>query len=223
MAVASSSRRGPSLYLGESRVLLTDIGWSVYRDLIKAKGNRAIPRLTYDDGNLELMSPSYWHEALADRLATFVLMLARGLGHPCSGAGSTTWERPELKKAKEPDACFYLDHEPMIRGLKEIDLNIHPPPDLAIEIELTRPLGAGLAVYAALGVPEVWRHDGQRLDFLHLEADGTYSTQDRGRSFPGLRSWEVLGWLQRAEAIDQANWSVEVEDWARRELAGRAG
>lgn len=221
MAMATAKRPEAGLPPGESRILLTGIDWAGFQDIVRVLDDRRVPRLTYDEGNLELMSPSYWHDAIARTLGIFVFMLARGLGRPCRDAGTTRWERPDLEKAKEADACFYLEHEPVIRGLKEIDLNIHPPPDLAIEVELTHSLADALKVYAALGVPEVWRHDGQALDFLHLEADGTYAARDRSRSFPGLRSWEVLGWVQRADAIDQAAWSAEVEDWARRELGGR--
>jgi Uma2 family endonuclease len=221
--VVTANRQAASRAEGEARVLLPGVGWSIYSDIAQALGDRSVPRLTYVDGDLELMSPSYRHEMLACGLATFVLMLARGLGLTCGGAGSTRWERQDLDKGKGPDACFYLANEPTIRGLTEIDLTIHPPPDLAVEVEITHPLTDGLSVYAALGVPEVWRYDGRSLRFLHLQADGSYAERERSRNFLGLRSWEALGWLQQADALDQAAWSVAVEDWARRELATRGG
>jgi Putative restriction endonuclease len=134
------ARGAATAAVGEARVLLTNVAWPLYQAIAGARGDRSIPRLTYVDGELELMSPSFRHETLARRLGTFILMLARGLGRPCPDAGSARWERMGLDKGKEPDACFYLGHEPAVRGLREIDLEIHPPPDLAIEVEITHAL-----------------------------------------------------------------------------------
>jgi Uma2 family endonuclease len=217
------ARGAATAAVGEARVLLTNVAWPLYQAIAGARGDRSIPRLTYVDGELELMSPSFRHETLARRLGTFVLMLARGLGRPCLDAGSTRWERMGLDKGKEPDACFYLGHEPAVRGLREIDLEIHPPPDLAIEVEITHALTDALRVYAALGVPEVWRSDGESLRFLHLRDDGTFAEREVSRNFPMLRSWEALGRLMQADESDQAAWSVAVEAWARDELARRGG
>ncbi len=119
-----------------------------------------------------------------------------------------------LAAGKEPDACFYLVNEPLARGLREIDLEIHPPPDLAIEIELTNPLSDALRVYAALGVPEVWRCGGDTLRFLHLQADGTYLEREVSRNFPDLHVHDVLTRLAAAEQTDLIAWSIEVETFA---------
>jgi Uma2 family endonuclease len=219
LTVRPRTRPKPTPIGGESRVLLPNVSWSLYRAIVEARGDRPFPLLTFLDGELELMSPSYRHETLACALRTFVLMLARGLGLPCRGAGSTLWERVGLDKGKEPDACFYLANEPATRGLTEIDLAIHPPPDLAVEVEISRPLTDALRVYAALGVPEVWRCDGEALRFLHLRDVGTYVESETSRSFPTLRAPEAMGWIARADEVDQATWSVAVEEWARRELA----
>ena len=167
----------------ESRVLLTNISWPLYQAIADAKGDKPSPRLSYLEGSLELVSPSYWNEALVGNLRSFVLSIARGLRRPCRCAGSTRWERAGVSAGKEPDVCFYLEHEPMVRGLREIDLEIHPPPDLAVEIELSHPLADAIRIYAGLGVPEIWRFDGDSLRFLHLGADGQYIERETSRSF----------------------------------------
>ena len=200
----------------EARVVLNDVSWSLYQEIAASRGGRPVPRLTYLDGVLELMSPSFRHESLSRRLGTFVLMLARGLGRPCLDAGSTRWERPELARGKEPDACFYLENEPAVRGLTEVDLSVQPPPDLAVEVELTHPLNDALGVYAGLRVPEVWTFDGRSLTFFHLDESGGYVERDESRSFPGLRARDALRRLAEADATDLASWSSAVEDWARR-------
>lgn len=216
--VPAHSRSQPE---GSSRVLLAGVGWGLFRAICESRADRPVPRVNYDAGELELTSPSSLHEVLTDRCSLFVVMLARGLGMPLRGARSTRWEREDLVKAKEPDACFYLANEHRVRGLKEIDLAVLPPPDLAIEIVLTNPLLDALRIYGALGVPEVWTFDGQAMRFLLLQADGTYAEADRSRSFPRLRAWEVAGWMSRADAIGDMAWSIEVEAWARDELARR--
>ena len=205
----------------ESRVALRGVSWSLYQAIAATRGDRSIPRLTYTGGVLELMSPSFRHETLARRLGTLVLMLCRGLGRPCLDAGSTRWEKSGVDAGKEPDACFYLAHEPIVRGLKTVDLTIHPPPDLAIEVELSHPLSDALRVYAALGIPEVWRSDGDSLHFLHLQDDGSYADRDLSRSFPTLSARDALHWVLQADERDQAAWSVEVEAWARDALSAR--
>ncbi len=168
------------------------------------------------------MSPSYYHELLSRTFNLYVLMLARGLGQTCRPAGSTRWEKFGLEAGKEPDECFYLENEPNVRGLKDIDLAIHPPPDLAIEIEITHRLNEAPHVYAALGVPEVWRCSGNALRFLHLQADDSYVERDHSRNFPDLRTGDVLNRLALADETDLIAWSITVEEFARGELARRA-
>ncbi len=205
----------------DARVLLHGVDWSLFESICASRGDRPVPRITYVDGDLELMSPSYWHECLKGYLTGFVQSLARGLQVNFRSAGSTTWQREDVIKAKEPDACFYLANEPRIRGLRDIDLTEHPPPDLAIEIVLTNPLLDALVVYGALGVPEVWTFDGQILRFLQRRQDGSYIESETSLAFPMLRAWEAVGWIMRAETLGEMQWTVEVERWAREELATR--
>lgn len=186
----------------ESRVLLTNISWSLYQAIAEAKGDRPAPRLSYLDGTLELMSPSYWHEALSRRVGIFVLMMARGLCRPCLDAGSTRWERAGVPAAKEPDVCFYLENEHVVRGLHEIDLS--------------HSLVDAHRIYSGLGVPEIWRYDGDSLRILHLGADGHDIERENSLTFPTLRASEALAQLARADDLDQTAWSTDVEDWARR-------
>ena len=90
------------------------------------------------------------------------------------------------------------------------------------EVELTHPLGDALRVYGAIGIPEVWRFGGESLRFFILNADGSYSESETSRSFPALRTRDALDWLSRAEGAEPVAWSIEVEAWARGELAARA-
>lgn len=220
--VTHEPARTASRSMAESRVLLPNVSWALFQEIARARGDRPAPRFTFVDGALELMRPSYQHESLARLTGLFVMMIARGLGRTCLGAGSTLWERAEMEVGKEPDGCFYLENEPRIRGLANVDLDIHPPPDLAIEVEISRPLRDALRVYAALGVPEVWRFDGQSLQFLHLENDGVYRRHALSRAFPTLREEDAFARLMLGDTMDQGAWSEEIETWARRELRAKS-
>jgi Uma2 family endonuclease len=200
---------------GDSRVVIRAT-WESYQAIAAGRGDRPAPRLSYRGGELELRGPSYHHESLASRVRTFVLMVARGMGRPCLDAGSTRWEREDLDAGKEPDGCFYLAHEPRVRGRETIDLQVDPPPDLALEIEFRhRQSSRDLAIYASLGVPEVWRYDGDTLQFLSLSDTGAYVESESSRNFPTLRVAAALAQLSAAATTDQATWSGAVEAWAR--------
>ena len=206
----------------EQRVLLPRLSWSAYQEIAASRGGAAVPRLAYLDGALELMSPSFRHETLARRIDAFVLGAARGLGLPCVPAGSTRWEKLGVERGKEPDGCFYLQHADSVRGKTEVDLDRDGPPDLVVEVEITSPLLDALTIYRDLGVPEVWRHDGETLTILVLDAGG-HAEPEASRALPGLRAWEAQGLLAEAETEDLTTRQVRVEAFARDELARRGG
>ena len=102
-------------------------------------------------------------------LGRIIDILAEELEIPYDAGGSTTHKREDLAKGLEPDQCYYIRNEPLIRGRMELDLTHDPPPDLAIEIDISRSSVTRLGIYAALGVPEVWRYDGEALQVQFVE------------------------------------------------------
>ena len=110
-----------------------------------------------------MMSPSFEHDAAGEMLALFIRTLAQEVKLPIKGAGSTTFRRQDLERGLEPDRCFYIRDEARIRGIRQLDLRRDPPPDLAIEVEISHRLLNRVGIYAALGVAELWRYDGKRL------------------------------------------------------------
>lgn len=121
---------------GETRLLLPAVGWQGYQRAIKLVGDRPI-RLTYDRGDLELMSPSQPHEEYGRLLGIMIQALAEELDFPCRGLRSTTWRRKAKDRGIEADECYYLANRERVRGKKTIRLGIDPPPDLAVEIDIT--------------------------------------------------------------------------------------
>jgi Uma2 family endonuclease len=209
----------------ESRFILHGIGWDGYEAMLTLLGDRPVPRLTYDRGDLELMSPSREHEAFGRLLGRMVETVTEELRIPCLALKSTTWRKKLKDRGLEADECFYLARFPQIRGKKEIDLNVDPAPDLAIEVEISRGALDRMGIYAALGVPEVWRFDGETLRVEQLQADGTYATAAASPSLPMLPLDEVVRWLRLAEEIeDHSEWGRRFRLWVREELAvGREG
>jgi Uma2 family endonuclease len=203
----------------ETRFVLRDVPWPVYERLRELPENRHV-RMTYFQGSLELMSPSQRHEEYVWRLALLLIEVVSVLGIKCKPLGSTTWKR-EGTVGKEADGCFYLASYEQVRG-KTIDLRGDPPPDLAIEVEVSRAATDALSVYAALAVPELWRFDGETLRIAERQPDGTYANRDRSVNIPALRADEIARWIHRAgELDDDIAWKQEVREWAERELAPR--
>ena len=203
-----------------NRVVLHDVSWEFYEKLRADDSNRHI-RMSYDEGELELMSPSRRHSSIEIRFSLFVVEIARKLGLKCKPLGNATWKRSGLMKGKEADGCFYFANFERIRR-KEIDLDVDPPPDLAIEVEVSRSALDSLSIYAAIGVPEIWRFDGEKFHVHRRQADGTYLEVDVSPTLPFLRPEEVVEWLVRADELDDdMEWIEQVGDWVLNVLAPR--
>ena len=168
------------------------------------------------------MTPSLDHERFRHLLGRVVDVVTEELLIPCISAGSTTWRREGLDRGLEPDECFYLANTGRVRG-KKIDLRVDPPPDLAIEIEISCSALGRMGIYAALGVPEVWRYDGETLQVERLQDDRTYATSDRSLSFPFLPLDDIVRFLQQGDAMDQGDWRRQFRAWVRDELVPSNG
>ena len=206
---------------GEHRFLLPGVDWEGYEALLKMIGDGRT-RITYDRGDVELMSPSQDHEAYAELIGRIILTVTEELRIPCCSLRSTTWRKKVVDGGLEADNCFYLASLAQVGGKKDIDLNIDPPPDLAIEIEISRSALNRLRVYAGLGVPEVWRFDGERLVVHVLQSDGVYLTATEGLGIPVLTPAAVVRWVREGESTrDHSAWGRRLRAWVLAELLPR--
>lgn len=195
--------------------LLTGMSWEFYEHLLQELNNRPI-RVTYDRGALELMSPSYRHESHARILGRMVEILAEELEMPFKGARSTTFRRKSLERGLEPDECYYIAHVSDILGKDDLDLEIDSPPDLAIEVDVTHQSIDRIPIYAALGIPEVWRFDGTRIWVYQREASGNYAEpQEQSLIFPAIPLANLLAFLSRTTETDGATWMREFRSWVK--------
>lgn len=206
---------------GEHRFVLHGVGWQGYQNLLGMVGGGST-RLTYDGGSVELMSPLIIHGRYRERLGDMVKILADELAMPRIGAGSTTFSREDLDKGLEPDTCFYFNNLERIGWKRRLDMTVDPPPDLAIEVEITRSALNRLGIYAALRVPEVWRFDGETLTVLILGADGTYAPSAVSAAFPFVPMDELVRFLLDDE-MDDGRWGRGFRAWVREVVVPRAG
>jgi Uma2 family endonuclease len=138
----------------EQRTVLHNISWQTFEALLKETGEDRGSRFAYDCGTLEIMTPLYEHENPKIQFDRFVVALAEELGIEIKSAGSTTLKRKIANRGIEPDNCYYIQNEPAVRGRQELDLETDPPPDLAIEIDITSSSVNKFGIYSALGVPD---------------------------------------------------------------------
>jgi Uma2 family endonuclease len=198
----------------DQRFVLWNVGWDTYELLLKQLGDRPV-RLTYDGQNLELMSPSRWHEIVKSILGRLVEALALELDIPLSGGGSTTFRREDLQRGLEPDECYWIANAARVRGKRELDLYVDPPPDLVIEVDISRSSLDRQGIYAKLRVPEIWRFDGQRLEVLLLQSDGQYAISPQSAAFPFLPVQELVQFIEMAEQTDDTTCLKRFQKWVR--------
>ncbi len=204
----------------EQRTYLHDISWELFENLLSEIGNNGSTRLAYYQGMLEFMTPLPEHERPIRRIDTLVVELATALNLPLDLLGSTTIKRPDLRAGKEPDACYYIQNEYLIRNKSQLDFTQDPPPDLAVEVDITNSSIDKLALYATLGIPELWRYDGKTLTFYYLN-NGNYRVVDRSVSFPMLSSPKVLEFLGDCQSLGVSNAVRSLREWIRLELNDR--
>jgi Uma2 family endonuclease len=173
----------PARSVARNRLLLYGVDWKMYRLLLRAFEERPNVRLTYDRGTLEIMSPLYKHDHDAEMLGQLVRVLTEELGMTLAAGGSVTLRRRKKRRGLEPDRCYWIANEPRIRGKKSLDLRHDPPPDLAIEVDVTHSSLDRVSIYASLGVPELWRLDNKALTIHTLGANGRYVPQSESATF----------------------------------------
>lgn len=199
--------------------VLRNVSWATYDSLTEDLADCRSPRLTYDGGMLEMMTPSTDHERVNRRLHSLVETILRAWKLKADNVGSNTFKRKDLEKGFEPDTCFYIQNVASVLGKERIDLRSDPPPDLVIEVEVTNAVINKLALYAAVGVPEVWRWDGSSVHFLVLQK-GEYAVSTESRVIQGLRSDIVSQFIRDSRTQELTEWLDAVERWARHNRRG---
>jgi Uma2 family endonuclease len=201
------------------RFILYSVPWRTYERLLRTFADRPGVRLTYDRGILELMTLSCEHETYADFLARLIVVMTEELGLPIRSGRSTTLRRRKRQRGLEPDASWWIANEARMRGKIKLDLRIDPPPDLALEVDVSRSSLNRLAIYAALQIPEVWRREAMIPICYLLGSDGRYQVSPVSRSFPGLVVADLATFLGRYGQTDENTLVREFRAWVRQRFA----
>ena len=204
----------------ERRIVLSGISWDLYEQLRENEENRNV-RMAYDQGMLELMSPSSDHEAIKELICDMIKAFTEELRIPCRSLGGTTWKSREVSKGLEPDGCFYILNHHRVCHRRHVDLVADPPPDLAVETEISRSAVRRLHIYAALGVPEIWRWRKSGLTAYSLDAGGKYAEREFSLNLPTLRVKDLEPFLDFASAADESAWRRNFRSWVHERFGGK--
>jgi Uma2 family endonuclease len=198
------------------RIYLHDVSWEEFEQILLELGDKRATRIAYCAGELEIRMPLPEHERIKVLISSLLVVLLEELDLPWESLGSATFKNSNMKTGIEPDDCFYLANCQAVIGKKRLDLNIDPPPDLAIEIDLTSP--TQLSAYEALGVPEIWRYQQGKLAIFIL-VEGHYIESSFSSLFPSLPiAAGISAILARSNQILMSESRKEFRLWVRQTL-----
>ena len=171
------------------QLLIKDVSWSAYKRILAELGDNRSSRIAYSQGMLEIMAPLPEHEVAKVIIGDLAKVLLEELDLEFWSLGSTTFEKESMDAGVEPDDCFYIQNEARVRGKDRINLETDPPPDLAIEIDITS--RTSFNNYQALRVPELWRWNGSKLE-INVLFNGKYLESNTSSIFPNLPIQQVI-------------------------------
>ena len=203
---------------GRERIVLTGVTWETYRRLRSECGREHL-KMTFDRGTLEIIPPLADHAIVTRFLDQVVTITCEALDIPLVGYRDTTWQKEAADRGLEADDCYYIQNAALAdeRG-GEIDIERDPPPDLAVETDLTRSSVDKEAVYAVLGVPELWRWDNGVLRVRLLGPDGRYADAHQSRSLAMLAPEVVEGFVQLRRRGTEWRAKKAFREWVRANL-----
>jgi Uma2 family endonuclease len=174
----------------EVQSVLGGVAWSDYTRFLEILGDYPL-RHTYDRGTLEMMAPRKDHDWIKSFLGRIVETVAFDFDINIQCIGSTTVADESTGRGFQPDEAYYLANEPVVRGKSTYEPGVDPPPDLLVEVDVTSSSVQRMPAFAALGIPEVWRYDGERLGIFLLEMHGQYREVNRSVGLPVLTSQHI--------------------------------
>ena len=195
-------------------VILSNVAWEIYQAAIQEFWGKQNPHFYYDRGNLLIMSNSSEHEYYNRIIASLIDILAEQFQRNWISLGSSTYQREDIEKGFEPDSCFYFANEEKIRGVKRLDMSVHPAPDLIVEVDITSLSTGRQNIFAAFGVPEIWRFDGEKMQILKLE-DDNYVEIKHSLSLSKVTSEKLTEFVDKSEKLSRLEWINEVRHWAK--------
>ena len=197
-------------------MLLQDITWQQLENILAEMGEKRAARISYSDGWLEIMVPLPEHEKDKEYIGDLVKILLETLQIDFEPFGSTTLKNEQMRQAVEPDTCFYIQNQAAVIGKNRLDLTVDPPPDLAIEIDITS--RTRFDNYEILGVPELWRYTKQGLEISVLQ-EGKYLKVLSSPNFPNIPIVELINeYVQQCLTIGRSQAMRNFRTWLNSNL-----
>ncbi len=212
-----SPRSEPAIDRSQTGFVFDNVAWADYEAMLRIVGDRPI-RLTYDRGVLTIMSPLRKHDGEKKLLGSMIETLVLELKIPYEMLGSTTWKREDLLKGIEADECYYFENASKLVPNQEIDLTVAPPPDLAVEVDVTSESIERLPIYASLGVREVWRYQQGVLEIWVLGSEGSLEKSTVSRNFPFLDMNKFVEFLHLSKSMIHFHIMDRFQQWVRTEV-----
>lgn len=199
------------------RVVLNNISWQQFESLLVDLGESRAARIAYDNGSLEIITPLPEHEYYKEIMGDIIKDTAEVLELNYECYGSTTWKRELQKAGIESDNCFYFQNEALIRGKLKFDLNQDPPPDLALEIDVTSKSLDRFPIYVKLGVPEIWCYDAGEIKIYQLQGEEYLSAQT-SLVFPNLNIQEIPSLIEKYRMAGRRIFRQAIREWVRKQM-----
>lgn len=193
-------------------VTFQDVSWEEYEELLEQVGEASWLRISYDEGTLSVMSVSSKHEIYTRFLERMIGAISLRLRLNIISSGSATMRKRKQRKGKEPDAGFYVQTAAVIGKRLDLDFEVDPPPDIAVEIDLHHDSLDKFPIYVALGVPEIWRFDGHKLTIYHLQRN-RYVKRETSLALPLLTSHILTEYLTRLRTEGELQALLAFDEW----------
>jgi Uma2 family endonuclease len=195
----------------DQRVLFPNVDWSFYERLVDSIPESSNIHVDYDGKDLEIMAKGKRHERFNWLLGRFVDIVTEELDIACEPLGETTWKRVKVSRGLEADQCYYflaekLEADALASERGSDDITDYPNPDLAVDVDLSRPQVDRAGIYAELAVAEVWRFDGRDLVIERLTAAKTYVSVENSQFLP-VSAREVRRWIVEEDSRNKAAWA----------------
>src|SRR5215470_2913342 len=203
---------------GGSTLTMREVSQEDYARLLVDLGDSNRVRVNYYQGRLEVMSPSPIHEIFKELISDIARITADMTEVDLEKLGSTTFTQGTFSAGAEPDTCFFVQNAARIIGKRKIDLSSDPPPDVAVEIDISSDSNAKLVIYKNLGVPEVWIYNEQRLRIYYLTVDGYVETPN-SLAFPVLTADAITASLEQSKTEGQKAALRTFRGWLRYSLS----
>ena len=232
MSTAAKSRvPARSRFEAERRLVIRDAAWDDYLVIVNSLHERSILRVAFDGKDIEIMTKGRDHDRFSYLIHQLIVAVAQAQGAPVEPFGETTWRKPGVERGIEADQWYFFDaakreciakilRDEKARGVRTNSLEGFPSPDLAVEIDISPPKVDRAGIYAALGVAEVWRFDGEAAVIERLSSEGRYEPLKKNQWLE-MTPADVVRWLVREDATEFIPWLDRVTKWARRKSAGK--